>query len=51
MDLAQFEVLEAPVVNLVDAYARTPEENRQLCQQVKQLQDALHAQQQELTRL
>ncbi len=51
MDLAQFEVLEARVVDLVDAYARSKEENRQFCQQVKQLQDALQAQQQELARL
>jgi predicted nuclease with TOPRIM domain len=51
MDIARLETLEAHVVSLVEAFARVKAENEQLCQSVKQLQDALHAQQRELARL
>jgi predicted nucleic acid-binding Zn-ribbon protein len=51
MDVARFETLETHVVNLVQAFARTKEENKQLCQNVKQLRDALDARQEELARL
>lgn len=51
MDMARFESLETHVVNLVEAYARVKEENKELGQRVEQLQDALDAQQEELARL
>ena len=51
MDIARLETLEAHVVSLVEAFARVKAENQQLCQNVKQLQDTLRAQQQELARL
>ncbi len=51
MDLTRFETLEAQVVSLVEAFARVKEENKQLSRNVRQLQDTLQAQQQELARL
>ncbi len=51
MDIAQFEALEAHIVSLVESYVRIKEENKKLCQNVKELQDAVQAQEQELARL
>jgi chromosome segregation ATPase len=51
MDRERFENLEAHVVSLVEAFARVKEENQQLRQNVKQLQETLRAQQQELERI
>jgi uncharacterized protein Yka (UPF0111/DUF47 family) len=48
MDRERFEDLEAQVVNLVEAFARIKEENQRLRQHVKQLQETLRSQQQEL---
>jgi len=48
MDRERFENLEAHVVSLVEAFARVKEENQRLRQNVKQLQEALRTQQQEL---
>ena len=51
MDIAQFEALEAHIVSLVESYVRIKEENQKLCQNVKELQGAVQAQEQELARL
>jgi DNA repair ATPase RecN len=51
MDIKRFELLEAHVVSLVEAFARVKEENKRLSQDVKQLHDSLQAQQRELERL
>lgn len=51
MDMARFEILEASIVKLVQAFARAKEENQSLCQYVKQLRDTVEIQQEELARL
>ena len=51
MDVARFETLETHVVALVKAFAGVKEENAQLDQSVRQLQEALATQQSELARL
>jgi DNA integrity scanning protein DisA with diadenylate cyclase activity len=51
MDIARLETLEAHIVSLVQAYACTKEKNKQLCQNVQELEDALLVQEQELARL
>lgn len=51
MDIARLEALESYIVRLVEAHARTKEENEQLCQNVQELQRLLQTQEQELARL
>ena len=51
MDMARFEILEASIVKLVQAFARAKEENQKLCQHVKQLRATVEVQQEELARL
>ena len=51
MDVARFETLEMHVVVLVKAFAGVKEENAQLDQSVRQLQEALATQQRELAQL
>ena len=51
MDIARLETLEAHIVRLVEAYARMKEDNKQLCQNVRELQGTLLVQEQELARL
>jgi DNA repair ATPase RecN len=51
MDRERFTALEAHVTNLVEAFARVKAENKRLSQNVKQLQEALRTQQQEVERL
>jgi len=51
MDRARLEALEAHIVSLVEAFARVKAENKQLSQNVKQLQEALRTHQREVERL
>jgi predicted nucleic acid-binding Zn-ribbon protein len=51
MDMTRLETLETHVVTLVEAYVRIKEENKKLCQDVRQLRETLRVQREDLARL